>query len=85
MQCRPGCGACCVAPSINRPFYGMPQGKPAGVTCVHLTTDRLCGLMGDPRRPAVCAAFQAEYATCGNTREEALKQLQQLEILSLPD
>jgi hypothetical protein len=34
MECRSGCGACCVAPSINAPLPGMPQGKPAGVRCV---------------------------------------------------
>ncbi|HEY9032518.1 MAG TPA: YkgJ family cysteine cluster protein, partial [Pseudomonadales bacterium] len=28
MECRPGCGACCIAASLNQPFFGMPQGKP---------------------------------------------------------
>jgi Fe-S-cluster containining protein len=85
MQCRAGCGACCTAPSISTSFYGMPQGKPAGVTCIHLTRERLCGLFGDSRRPAVCKDFQAEYAVCGDDRETALVNLQQLEILSRPD
>ncbi len=85
MECRAGCGACCVAPSISTAFYGMPQGKPAGVACIHLTRDRLCGLFGDFRRPAVCNNFQAEYAVCGDDRETALVNLQQLEILSRPD
>jgi Fe-S-cluster containining protein len=31
MNCRLGCGACCIAPSISSPIPGMPQGKPAGV------------------------------------------------------
>ena len=30
MECRLGCGACCIAPGIHEPFAGMPQGKPAG-------------------------------------------------------
>lgn len=85
MQCRAGCGACCVAPSISTRFYGMPDGKPAGVACVHLTQDRLCGLFGDSRRPPVCSAFQAETAVCGDNRATALANLEQLEILSCPD
>ncbi|MCR3872443.1 YkgJ family cysteine cluster protein, partial [Pseudomonas aeruginosa] len=28
MQCRAGCGACCIAPSISSPLPGMPAGKP---------------------------------------------------------
>jgi hypothetical protein len=27
MDCRPQCGACCVAPSISSPIPGMPHGK----------------------------------------------------------
>ena len=30
MNCREGCGACCIAPSISSPIPGMPHGKPAG-------------------------------------------------------
>lgn len=26
-ECRPGCGACCIAPSISSPIPGMPEGK----------------------------------------------------------
>ena len=36
MQCRAGCGACCIAISISSPIPGMPLGKPAGVRCVQL-------------------------------------------------
>ncbi|HCS2930732.1 TPA: YkgJ family cysteine cluster protein, partial [Shigella flexneri] len=25
MECRPGCGACCTAPSISSPIPGMPD------------------------------------------------------------
>lgn len=82
MQCRAGCGACCIAPSITRPFYGMPQGKPAGVRCVHLREDLSCGLFGDPRRPAACGQFEAEESVCGRDREEALDILQRLEVLT---
>jgi Fe-S-cluster containining protein len=27
MDCRAGCGACCIAPSISSPIPGMPDGK----------------------------------------------------------
>jgi uncharacterized protein len=84
MDCRPGCGACCIAPSIAQPFYGMPQGKPAGVRCIHLDDSLACRLFGDPRRPALCAAFQAEAAVCGDDRQQALQRLSVLEIESSP-
>lgn len=85
MQCRSDCGACCIAISINRPYYGMPNGKPAGVACVHLSPAMRCGVFGDARRPAVCDAFKAEAEYCGENREQALQRLAQLEILSTPD
>ncbi len=84
MQCRPGCGACCIAPSIAQPFYGMPGGKPAGVPCVHLDEAMACRLFGDPRRPALCSGFRAEPAVCGDSREQALELIEQLEVMSLP-
>lgn len=79
MECRPGCGACCIAPSIARPFHGMPAGKPAGVRCVHLGDDARCALWGRPERPATCAGFQAEEAVCGEDREQALRLITLLE------
>lgn len=85
MQCRTDCGACCIAISIHRPFHGMPGGKPAGVPCVHLSPAMRCGLHGDARRPPVCAAFMPEREYCGDTREQALQRLAQLEINSAPD
>lgn len=72
MECREQCGACCIAPAINQPFYGMPNGKPAGVACVHLDRHFRCDLFGDPRRPGVCASFAPEPEFCGQTREEAM-------------
>ena len=84
MKCREACGACCIAPSIKQPFFGMPLGKAAGKVCVHLLEDMRCALFGDSRRPALCDAFAAEYAVCGDTREQALLNLQQLEVLSAP-
>ncbi|MBU03041.1 MAG: hypothetical protein CME55_07080 [Halieaceae bacterium] len=79
MQCRTDCGACCVAPSITESFFGMPSGKPAGLACLHLTSNRQCALFGDPRRPDVCAQFLPEPAVCGDSREEALALLNLME------
>ncbi|MDA0892805.1 MAG: YkgJ family cysteine cluster protein [Proteobacteria bacterium] len=84
MQCRSNCGACCVAPSISQPFWGMPRGKPAGVACVHLTAEAACALFNDLRRPAVCANFKPDVMVCGQTREEALHLLQTLEVRTAP-
>ncbi len=84
MECRPGCGACCIAPSIASPLPGMPAGKPAGVPCAHLTPDYRCELFGRPERPAVCAAFSATPALCGDRREQALERIEALEAATRP-
>ncbi|PRB82275.1 YkgJ family cysteine cluster protein [Pseudomonas sp. MYb185] len=75
MQCREGCGACCVAPSITSSIPGMPGGKPAGVACIHLTSDRRCGIFHSPQRPRVCAEFMADEEVCGGSAEEAVRIL----------
>jgi Fe-S-cluster containining protein len=84
MECRAGCGACCIVPAIHTPFFGMPDGKAAGERCAHLTVDWLCGLFNDPRRPACCAQFQAEPEYCGNDLDMALILLTGLERESDP-
>lgn len=73
MECRPGCGACCVAPSISSPIPGMPQGKAAGVRCLHLSVDMLCAIFGMPERPLVCSRFTADPEVCGSSSEEAVR------------
>lgn len=85
MECRAGCGACCIAPSISSPLPGMPHGKPAGVRCLHLTTDNRCALYGRPERPEVCRLFQASLETCGHTRRQAIIYLTALERATRPD
>lgn len=79
MQCRMGCGACCIAPSISSPIPGMPAGKPAGVRCVQLDENNLCKLFGHPDRPAVCEQFAADHEVCGDDRDQALILLTDLE------
>jgi len=84
MICRPNCAACCIAPSINTPLPGMPEGKPAGVRCMQLTDDNLCAIFGLPERPAFCSTLQPSAEMCGETREEAMFWLQRLEIETTP-
>ena len=81
MQCRTGCGACCIAPSISSALPGMPSGKPAGVVCVNLDTDSyLCRIWGTAQYPEACRRFAADPAACGNTRDEALDLIASLEM-----
>ncbi|HEY0755077.1 MAG TPA: YkgJ family cysteine cluster protein [Ktedonobacteraceae bacterium] len=84
MECRIGCGACCIAVSISSPIPGMPRGKPAGVRCLHLTDDNRCALFGKPERPPICSLFQPSLDACGQTREEALANFTLLELLTKP-
>ena len=79
MECRIGCGACCIAPSISSPIPGMPDGKPAGTPCIHLTKKYTCGIYDSPDRPPVCDLFKADPAVCGEDREEAIVLLSMLE------
>jgi uncharacterized protein len=79
VDCRLGCGACCIAPSISSPIPGMPGGKAAGERCVQLDEHNLCLLFGDPRRPAVCGDFKADEEVCGTDNQTALDKLTLLE------
>lgn len=83
MDCRSGCGACCIAPSIHSPIPGMPDGKPAGVACVQLDDNFGCKLFGQPTRPRVCEQFLPEPGVCGDNREQALQRIQLLEQSTL--
>jgi len=84
MQCRIGCAACCIAPSISSPIPGMPNGKPAGVRCIQLDEANRCKLFGKPDRPAVCRQLRPEPAMCGADRDEALRILASWEHATLP-
>ena len=79
MDCRTGCGACCIAPSISSPIPGMPHGKPAGMPCVQLGDDYRCLVFGSPERPAVCASLRPSDSMCGASRDDALAGLIALE------
>ncbi|MBN9391288.1 MAG: YkgJ family cysteine cluster protein [Chloroflexi bacterium] len=84
MECRAGCGACCIAPSISTPIPGMPNGKPAGIRCVQLSPDNRCNLFSKPERPAVCVNLHASEEMCGNSAGEALAWLNWLEEETKP-
>lgn len=80
IECRKGCGACCIAPSISQAIPGMPQGKKAGERCINLLADsNLCQLWGTDQYPSFCRAFTPEPWVCGDTNEQALIRLIDLE------
>lgn len=82
VECRAGCGACCIAPSISSPIPGMPNGKPAGVRCVQLDQANRCKIFSDPARPKVCASLQASEEMCGSSADAALIWLRELDRLT---
>ncbi|TCT16083.1 hypothetical protein EDC18_10299 [Natranaerovirga pectinivora] len=79
MECRLGCGACCIAPSISSPIPGMPNGKPAGVRCIQLTKDNNCKIFGEKERPKVCGNLKPSREMCGESNKEAYLYLEDLE------
>jgi uncharacterized protein len=83
-SCRPGCGACCIAPSISSPIPGMPSGKPAGMRCVQLDEANRCRIFGRPERPPVCSRLAPALDMCGAGAAQALAWLAQLEIATQP-
>ena len=62
----------------------MPQGKPAGVRCAQLTDDNRCAVFGKAERPAFCGGLQLSQEMCGDSREQALAWLAQLERATQP-
>lgn len=84
MECRPGCGACCIAPSISPSIPALPEGKAAGVVCPHLTADIRCALFGKPERPATCVGIRPGPEMCGDSAEQAMATLLSWETLTAP-
>ena len=84
MNCRSGCGACCIAPSISPSYPALPDGKPAGVRCPHLTDDIKCRLFGKPERPSACSGLLPQAEMCGESAEQAMATLLAWEELTLP-
>ena len=84
MECRAGCAACCIAPSISSAIPGMPTGKPAGIRCVQLTPEGHCRIFGRPERPTVCSSLRPTREMCGQNAAEAMQQLQLWEQQTAP-
>lgn len=76
--CRPGCGACCIAPSISS------LNKAAGIPCPHLDAQQRCLIFTQPERPACCAGLQPSTEMCGTNRDQALIWLSALEKATAP-
>ena len=62
----------------------MPNGKPAGVRCIQLTSDNGCAIFGKPERPAFCAGLQASAEMCGSNRAHAIAWISALEVATAP-
>lgn len=77
-DCRPECGACCIAPSISS------LGKPAGIPCRHLDAGYRCTIFARPERPACCAGLQPSAEMCGESRDAALAWLARIEAETAP-
>ncbi len=58
--------------------------KPAGMRCLHLTSDDACAIFGHPDRPAVCSSLQPSAEMCGDNREQALRWLGHVEQITTP-
>jgi hypothetical protein len=84
MECRPGCAACCIAPSISSSIPGMEGGKPAGACCVQLDSENRCRIFGQSDRPAVCVNLQPSPGMCGENAAEAMAILGALERVTRP-
>ncbi len=84
MDCRIGCGACCVEPAISSSIPGMPNGKPAGIRCVQLTEDNRCQIFGQPDRPVVCRGLRPSLEMCGTSDDHAYAYLAWLEQITRP-
>jgi hypothetical protein len=62
----------------------MPEGKAAHTRCVQLGPANECLIFGQPERPAVCSGFQPSRENCGESNEEAMQLLVQLELATRP-
>lgn len=85
MECRIGCGACCIAPSITSAIPGMPNGKSAGVRCLQLDDENKCKIFGQQTRPGVCIGLKPSIEMCGLNFEAAMNYLNYLEKITEPE
>ena len=71
-------------PSTSAAYAFTPKRKPAGVRCVQLTANNRCRLFGHTGRPAVCIRLHPSEEMCGQSAEEAMSYLAELERLTRP-
>lgn len=71
MNCRIGCGACCIFLDISSSIPNHPNGKPFGIRCKNLDDNNNCTIHGTKDYPKTCKGFQAEKEFCGDSFEEA--------------
>ncbi len=63
----------------------MPQGKPAFVQCIHLdAASRTCNIWMTAEYPDVCRDFTPTPECCGDSREEAIRLLAEMERQTRP-
>ena len=85
MECRIGCAACCIAPSISSSIPGMEGGKPAGERCIQLSENNRCRIFGSNLRPAVCRNLRPSSEMCGGSTSDAMQRLTEWEQMTRPD
>jgi uncharacterized protein len=61
----------------------MPDGKPARVRCINLTSENICVIYLAPERPKVCATYQATEELCGRSYSEAIDRISGLEAKTM--
>jgi hypothetical protein len=84
MECRVGCAACCIAPSISSSIPGMENGKPAGMRCIQLSDNNHCLIFGSGLRPTVCGSLRPSSGMCGGNAGEAMQLLTEWELATRP-
>jgi hypothetical protein len=57
----------------------MPRGKAAGARCANLNDRNECTLYGKPQRPAFCCGYTPTREVCGESFDQAMKNLADLE------
>jgi hypothetical protein len=59
----------------------MPAGKPAGVVCINLDLGSYrCNIWGTDEYPQLCRDFRPDKTICGESQQEAIQLINQLEL-----
>ena len=78
MDCRLGCGACCIFIDISSSIPNHPNGKPSGVRCKNMNEHNVCNIHNSDEYPQVCKNYKADIVFCGDSFEESKKILIEL-------